>query len=269
MANRPSLPAIQGVVASATAGFGLANAVLVILQGIPFDAKGPDDVKFVFNYREEDTEDLTSDITDHFTETNSAVQDQIARKPVRTICHGFIGELTDAKEGIAAEIALIASQLTAFGPYVPALTAAALQAYNQANQLYNVAASAVATISQAFNFLSGKENPNKQQQAFRYFKKHWENASLFTVQTPWETLENMAIESLHAVQAGESNTISDFRITFKQMNFASTLASTSTIQGQGRYVAQVAASAPETHNFQNPVATPAPNFGGPNPGAFQ
>lgn len=269
MATRPVLPAIQGVVSSATAGFGLANAVLVILQGIPFDAKGPDDVKFVFDYREEDSEDLTSDITDHFTEANISVQDQIARRPVRATLHGFKGELSDSKEGIAAEIALIASQLTAFAPYAPALTAAALQAYNQAQQLYNVAASAVATISQAFHFLSGEESPNKQQQAFRYFKKHWENASLFTVQTPWESLENMAIESLHAIQGAESNTISDFKITFKQMNFASTLASTSTIQGQGRYTAQVAASSPETHNFQNPVATAAPNFGGANPGAFQ
>jgi hypothetical protein len=260
------LPAIQGVVADATAGATLVNAFLVVLQGVGYDVQDSNNVSFLFNFREEDSEDLKSDITDHYTETNSALQDQISLKPVTCTLHGFIGELTDQQSGIAAEVQLIASQLTVFAPYVPALTVAAQQYYNQAQQIYNAASSAAATLTQAFNFVTGKGSLTKQQQAFAFFKSRWQSRSLFSVQTPWEILPNMAIEELHAVQEGDSQQVSDFRITFKQMNFASTLSSASTIAGQGRYAFQAANSTnqgaqnPPSVGPLSPSGSPAADF---------
>lgn len=261
-----ALPAIQGVVAAATAGASLVNAFLVVLQGVGFDAKDANSVSFLFNLREEDSEDLQSDITDHYTETNSAIQDQIALKPVKCTLHGFIGELNDQNSGVAAEVQLIASQLSVFSPYVPQLTVAAQQFYNEAQQVYNAAAAAAATVNQAFNFLTGAGTLTKQQQAFAFFKSRWQARALFTVQTPWEILTNMAIEDLHAVQEGDSNTISDFRVTFKQMNFASTLSSNAAIVGQGRYSFQ--AQGAVSQGTQNPTPVSAPNFGGSNASVF-
>src|SRR6266576_7254366 len=49
----------------------------------------------LFHYEGEQTASLQSDITDHYIEDNTALQDQIALKPEETTTHGFIGELND------------------------------------------------------------------------------------------------------------------------------------------------------------------------------
>lgn len=260
-----SLPAIQGVIGAVTGGTSIVNAFLVVLQKVNFDVKGEDDVAFLFAYREEDMIELRSDITDHFTEGNSALQDEIALKPIEANLHGFIGELSDQQTGILQEIQLIASQLTVFAPYVPQLTVAALAAYNQAQQIYNVAASAAATITQAYDLVVGNDAQTKQQKAYAFFKQKWLDRELFTVQTPWEILTNMAILNVRAIQEGESNTISDFRVAFKQMRFASTISNAQSI-AQGRRQAQSALQV--SQGAQNPPAIGAPNFGGDNSGVF-
>lgn len=237
-----SLPGIQGVIGSVTAGTSILNAFLVILQRVNFDVKGSDDVAFLFAYREEDILDLRSDITDHYSESNSALQDQIALKPIEMTIHGFIGELGDQKTGLAEQVRIISTQLGVLAPYLPELTIAAQTAYNQAEQIYNAAASAAAKIDQLFDF-SGTGRQTKQQKALGYFRKHWEDRDLFTLQTPWSVLEDMAISSLHVVQDAESTSISDFRITFKQMKFATTLSSDASI-AQGRRSAQAAPAGP-------------------------
>ena len=53
-----------------------------------------------------------------------------------------------------------------------------------------------------------------------YFKVFWEKKILFSVQTPFEFLQNMAIESIIARQDETTRYISDFTITLKQMRFA-------------------------------------------------
>lgn len=260
-----SLPAITGIVGAVTAGTSIANAFLVVLQKVNFDVKGKDNVAWLFTFREEDSVDLKSEITDHFSESNTALQDQIALKPVTATLHGFIGELSDQTTGIAEEVRLIASQLSVFGPYVPQLTIAAQQAFNQAQQLYNTEQAVEATITQAFDLAAGVTTQTKQSKAYGYFKKKWQDRELFTVQTPWEILTNMSIENLHAVQEGDSNTVSDFRIVFKQMNFANTISSVASI-AQGRRQAQ--ASGRVSQGAQNPTPTNAPNFGGDNSSVF-
>lgn len=259
-APNANFPAITGVVGAVTSGVTLANAFLVIFQGVNYDVQDDQNVAFLFNFREEDSVDLSSDITDHFGEGNVALQDEWALRPVKTTLHGYIGELNDQASGIAAEVQLIASQLTVFAPYVPQLTVAALAAYNQAEQIYNTAASAAATLNQLFN-LNGLGGQTKQQAAYAFFKSRWQARTLCTVQTPWEILNNMAIEEVHAVQEGESNTVSDFRVTFKQMNFASTITSQASI-AQGRRAAQAQAQVPQ--GFQNGTAVGPIKPGGDN-----
>lgn len=249
---------IQGVLGSITAGTAIANAFLVFLQKVNYDVKGDDNVGFLFNYRGEDTVELKSDITDHYSEGNSALQDHIALAPEKITLRGYIGELSDQLPGILSEVQLVASQLTVLSPFVPQLTAQALQTYNQAAQIYNTAASAVATLTQAFDLITGKDFQTKQQKAFGYFYAKWQNRALFTVQTPWAIFQNMAIESLRAVQDEESNMITDFNITFKKMRFASTISQTSTIV-QGRLSSQAASQV--SQGAQNP-----PNVGTFTPG---
>lgn len=240
---------IQGVVGKVVAGTSITNAFLVALQKINYDVQGEDNVGFLFTFREEDNVELESDITDYFTEGNDAIQDQIALKPEKITLHGFIGELNNQKPGILQNIQNAVSQLTVLAPYAPQLTVAALTAYNRANQIYNAAASAVGTLEQAYDMIVGSDLQNRQQKAFAYFYKKWKARELFRVQTPWQVFENMAILSLKSTQDGETNTVSDFRITFKKMNFASTISLSSTVL-QGRLQQQSASLV--NQGVQNP-----------------
>ncbi len=261
---------IQGVIGKVTAGTSLINAVLVSLQSA-YDVQSTDNVKFVFNYREEDKASLRSDITDHYTEVNSAKQDQVALRPKEVQVHGYVGELnnSNSQNSYIAQIQRIADLLPSLGPYVPQLTVQALQLYNQAQQIYNTAAAAAATVQQFFDLFSS--NPSfqtKQQRAYAYFEKHWTDRDLFTVNTPWGVFKNMSILSLEATQEGETESVSDFQIRFKEMSFASTIASSDrVVSGRLQQMQQLLAN----QGLQNPLSVgPLVLTGDPltQPGAF-
>lgn len=193
----------------------------------------------LFHYEGEQTVTLQSDITDHYIEDNTAVQDQIAIKPVKITTHGFIGELNNIPPAALALLQTAALKLTAVQAYTPALTIAAQQAYAQSFLLYQTASNAQNAAVSAWSSLSGGEsggtsvisgstfthsvgNQNKQQVAFQQFFGYMNRRTLFTVQTPWAIFQNMAIESLRAIQDAETRVITDFELTFKGLRFAST-----------------------------------------------
>lgn len=201
----------------------------------------------LFHYEGEQSATMVSDITDHYVETNIAVQDQIALKSELISVRGFIGELNDVVPPILVPLQIAASKLTVLEAYTPQLTATALLAYNEAVFLYDTAAqaasSAVASWSSingsggenvigsngldtgAFNPKTGQisNNQNKQQVFFQQFYGYWRAKTLFTVQTPWAVFQNMAIQSLKAIQDAETRVISDFEITFKAIRLANSI----------------------------------------------
>lgn len=191
----------------------------------------------LFNYEGEQSVALTSDITDHYIENNTAIQDQIALKPEMITTNGFVGELNDVAPAALAPIKAIAEKLTAVGAYTPSLSATAALAYAQAFQLYQVGASAVRNAVSTWSSINGgggqsvingggitaQPNQTKQQIYFQQFYGYWKNRTLFTIQTPWAIFQDMAILNLRAIQDAETRMITDFEITFKLMRFASTL----------------------------------------------
>lgn len=202
----------------------------------------------LFHYEGENTAVIESDITDHYTETNSAVQDQIALKPEVITVHGFIGELNDVPPFFLAPLKTAADKLTVVSAYLPAISTTAQIAYNAAFQAYQAAASLVSTGTSAWNLLSGSggenvigdaglggafnastgqvsNNQNKQQTMFQQFYGYWSARTLFTVQTPWAVFSNMAILRMRAIQDDGTNVITDFEITFKKIRYVSTAAS--------------------------------------------
>jgi hypothetical protein len=245
----------------------------------------------VFNYEGENTGTFESDITDNYVEQNFAAQDQIALKPVRITVQGFVGELNNTpgysgsvnvvQSGFSATLSA-ASKLSLLAAYSPSLYPAALIAYNQAVFAYNNAAALVgAAVGAASSLLSvvapGSVSPtgetvingntfgkasgqNLQQVMFQNFYGYWFNKILFTVQTPWAIFENMAIERFHSIQAADTNEITDFEVTFKQIRYASTSTNTAGAVNPANSVGQTAAQA------SVPTAQPsssAMNTGGP------
>jgi hypothetical protein len=190
----------------------------------------------LFNYEGEQNVTLSSDITDHYVENNSAIQDQIALRPEKITTNGFVGELNNIAPAALQPIKIIAEKLTTVSGYVPALSTTALLAYANAFQLYQVAQNVLNSAVSTWATINGTNsdtvingagislapNQTKQQIYFQQFYGYWKNRQLFTVQTPWAIFQDMAIESLRAIQDAETRMITDFEVTFKLMRFAST-----------------------------------------------
>lgn len=229
----PNLSALSNITTRATA---LSNLVLVTPDankgyqpqnppdpsGKPSTAKPPP--AFLFHYEGEQVLTLESDITDHYVESNIAIQDQIALRPQMFSTQGFIGELNNVAPDFLKPVQFIADKLTTLTAYAPGLSQTALNAYGQAMLGYQVAANAANSAVSAWNSLTGGgETQTKQQIAFAQFKGYWQSRTLFTIQTPWCMMENMAIQRIRAVQDAETRVISTFSIDFKMIQTASTL----------------------------------------------
>ncbi len=247
-----NLSALAPITTAATA---LSNLVLVSPQstvgyqpqnpanndGTPSTAQQPP--SFLFHYEGEQTATIESDITDHYVEDNTAVQDQIALKPEVITTHGFIGELNDVVPPALQLLKSASEKLTVIGNYVPQLSETALLAYSEALLAYqlasNIANSAVSAWSSIGNLITGSDgqsvigsnglaiasSQNKQQTAFQQLYGYWRSRTLFTVQTPWAVFQNMAIRSIRAIQDGETNVITDFEVSFKMIRTAATFLS--------------------------------------------
>lgn len=216
----------------------------------------------VFHYEGEQSVTFESDITDHFIENNTFIQDQIALRPEIITTHGYIGELNDIAPFFLAPVKAVADKLTAIGAYLPQISATAQIAYNEAffayQTLYNAANAAVNTASALGNLGSSNsnsgetvignsgitysKNQTKQQIAFQQFYAYWANRVLFTVQTPWAVFQNMAIKTVRAIQDADTAVITDFEITFKRIRTI-TSASENSKQVANRANAQQAQNA--------------------------
>lgn len=248
---------ISALSQTTTAATALSNLILVSPQStIGYQPQNPTSQNgtttqpppaLLFHYEGDQTGTLASDITDHYIEDNTAIQDQIALRPPVISTHGFIGELNDVPPAALAAVKAIANKLTTISAYTPALSASALLAYNQAFELYQVANNAVNSAVSAWNTINNTQsgesvigqnavtglfgltiqpNQTKQQQMFQQFFGYWNSRTLFTVQTPWAVFQNMAIENLVAVQDASTNMITDFNVTFKQIRMATTQVAT-------------------------------------------
>lgn len=273
MAVQIPTTAISTLTALTTTASALSNLILVSPQNVigyqPQNVVTPTGViqgqpkPLLFHYEGEQTASFESDITDHFVEDNTAIQDQISLKPETITTHGFIGELNDVPPPVLAQLQVIANTLVSIGAYTPQLSATAIIAYDDAFQLYQIAASALNTSVQAWAALSqsagesvvgatGFESQSspflqtQQQKYFQQFYGYWRNRVLFTVQTPWCVFKNMAIQNFRAVQDAETRMITDFEIKFKMIRFSTsqTLTQTEANLEQGRLIAQAQAGNP-------------------------
>lgn len=247
---------ISSLTQNVNSASGLANLILVTPQtniGYQPQNKPTKDgstsalpAAILFNYEGEQSVMLESDITDHFVEDNTTIQDQIALKPETISTHGFIGELNDVVPKALQSLKTAADKLTVVSAYVPVLSATAILAYNNAAFLYASGSQVTKAAVAGWNSITGGQstvNQTKQQIAFNQFYGYWQNRTLFTVQTPWAVFNDMAIKSLRAVQDAETRVITDFEVTFKKMRFAQTITLSTTIDStnfQGRSAAQSA-----------------------------
>ncbi len=280
-----SLASLTPITTTATT---LSNLVLVSPQSTigyqPQNAPNPDGTPstaqvppaFLFNYEGEQSVQLDSDITDHYIEDNTALQDQIALKPPIIRTQGFIGELNDIAPAALAPLKIAAQKLTLVSAYTPGLSISAQIAYNTAFQLYQVAQNAVnsaiatwssingtggeSVISGNSSFPIAKEpNQNQQQLAFQQLFGYMQARILFTVQTPWAVFTNMAIQSMRPIQEADSPVITTFEMSFKQIRIAQTSTTAGTIGSNQQGRASLQSANTTSLGTSTPVSSTAMN----------
>lgn len=210
---------------------------------------------FLFDIPLEDSIQLEADITDNYVEDNTAIQDQVALKPVIVTLRGLVGELVMTQDQI--------DNVNAQPDSLP-LNEALEPEYTEIQQVefaddeiitaQEINAQTDSQSLQAYFQARSPITTGKQSKAFAYFYQLWLGRQLMTVDTPWGFFVNMVIQSLRVAQDATSKMASDFTIVFKQMNFAQEVVISSG-QLAGRCALQ---TAQETNNGvagKDPVTT--------------
>lgn len=213
---------------------------------------------FGFDSDGESTAHLSADITDHYTEDNRAIQDHVAIRPKKITLKGFVGEVVyNTSSDISQIVQQLAQKLTTISAFLPTLSASATQmqsALISADPLQSLSDISLSDASNIYGLVKniiGSFGPEaKQQNAYLYFKALLTEKILMGVQTPWEFIPNMLIESVDAIQSDVTISITDFSVTLKEARFAQTLtvAYSNNLQGQN---SQPASSPQGTQGITN------------------
>lgn len=201
----------------------VSNCSIIIPQGVKQIGS------FAFDYQEQEEHELEAEIPDHWLEDNTAAHDHIAVKPVRVTLSGYVGELVLPAStlytllGALTAATNLLSQLPVFlGAQTPGNEQSIAQAISQAQSVVVQVGQSIARAAQLANLLSGILNGpsrNKQQLAYLQLKAYWQAGIIFTVHTPFETLTNMAIESVRPISPSDSKDWSKFVVRMKQLQF--------------------------------------------------
>ena len=182
---------------------------------------------FIFDYAGEVTADLRADITDHYTEDNTVIQDHVALAPIRVTMRGLIGELRAGPlpPDLGGLLTGLQNSLTTINAYLPIKTPqAVVKASKAISQVQKVSTQLSTIVSQGkglYNFFTnGAEAATRQAGAYKYLEGLWKNRIPFTVNTPFRIYKNMLIETLRAKQDETTKYVSDISVTMKEIRTA-------------------------------------------------
>ena len=198
---------IQSYIVAPMAAFGLAG--------------------FIFDIEGESVAQISAEITDHYSEDNKAIQDHIARKPKSITLKGYVGEVVfKPNESILGTIQNVAQKLVSVASYLPQISAAASEAQQAFSSAAGIGSLSLSSVSDDYslvkNLLGSFGETANQQNAYKYFVSLWQQGTLMGVQTPWEFMPNMVIESITAIQTEGTKYITDFAVKYKELRFAQT-----------------------------------------------
>lgn len=179
---------------------------------------------FVFDVERDTKIELKANITDHYVEDNSVLQDHSAISPLRLSLNTFVGELVNYQNSSeAGGVEKVVQKLTVLSDYIPDMISSAK---NIRDDIINNDLSIPDLVENANDLWRITKNLNpgasRQQQAYLYFRALFEKKILVSVQTPFEYLPNMMIEGITAVQPEDSQTYSEFSLRLKQIRTART-----------------------------------------------
>lgn len=202
------------------------NNKLVALVGLK---QSPGISGFVFDIPQEEQITLQADITDHYTESNSYINDHIVRKPREITLTGLIAELKIESGLFELITSIFQSSLSTvdayFGDYtgqvgdiIQDVVSTAVNISNQVLQIVNRIKNITAGFDGEGNYL------NLQQRAFAKLEAMFYTNTLLTVQTPWKYFESMVIKDIRFSQGEETDGMSQITVTLKEWRSYDTIS---------------------------------------------
>lgn len=186
---------------------------------------------FAFDYKGDDIVQMDNDVTDHWLEDNTAVQDHIGVRPTMVTLRGFVSELSISSSllsKISTALNGVQNTLTRVdaytGSYTPGTVVAMQKAISQAQSVAVQIEQAVARAAQLASFFQSGPAMTKQQAAYFQLSSLRLARVVFTVYTPFQVFDNMAIVSLRSTQSEKTRTMSDFSVTLKQLSFSNSIS---------------------------------------------
>lgn len=213
-------------IAALTSNVGFINAAVKQVTLKPQDIKGiaglEIDIILSDNLKWE------SDITDHYVEDNTVINDHVSLKPETLTMRGIVGELTYTVPAILQNIEQTASKLSLVSNLMPEYTIQAQALYSQAKQAIQIAQQTQQMVENAYGLYKNLDvtpEQTKQSQKIGFLRALWMNRNPFSIVTPWGVSTNWLIQNLDATQA---DTISqtEITITFKKIRFATAITTT-------------------------------------------
>lgn len=193
---------------------------------------------------------LENDITDHYVETNSPIQDHIAQKPITITLTGLVGDYFYSLNQIEDMLARVVPTLTLVKEFLPKISAAAtflkasklnattklksLAKFNKTqspDSTFKLSATQtiVASDFSAMDLFSLFQQLYKlksaQTRAYIFFECLWKSRGLISVETTWKKFDNMAVQKID-VKRDNNADITDISITLKQISTTTTLTET-------------------------------------------
>lgn len=195
---------------------------------------------FKFNVPAREQVEMQSEVTDHYTDINRPIQDHIALRPITITLNGLHGEYFYSVNKIEDTLAKVIPTLSLVKQFLPKLSDVTMniKAAKKALPFYQRVANAqnkeytfkdkVETLwdeLNGFDLFQTMQDIYKlkssQTRAFLFFEALWKSKARFTVETSWKRYDNMVITSVKPLR-DENADITDFTITFKQINRAVT-----------------------------------------------
>ena len=193
---------------------------------------------FQFHVPESELVKFENEITDHYVDTGTAIQDHIVQKPITITLSGLVGDYFYSVHKISDMVALIIPTLTLVKEFVPQVAQSLgirfskettpklkqiqLPGGPQAPQEAAIAKNQFNAIDLYLLFQNLYKMKSAQTRAFLYFECLWKSRALFSIETTWKRYDNMVVQSIQARRDRNAD-ITEFSITCKQITFANTL----------------------------------------------
>lgn len=189
---------------------------------------------FLLDVIDEDQVDLTSEITDHYVEDNTSIQDHIALRPEVVTLHGVVSELSVLRAPVSnGTLRSDRDSLPANDEMMPRLTIGALQKKKYDTPPTPPKGGVLTKYENEYGRI-GYQNGNKQQDVFNFLYQVWKGRQFVTVETAWGIWPLMAVQSIRSEQPKDSRHQSEFWVTFKAIRFAEEIMVKAIPTEQGR-----------------------------------